>query len=121
MFSHAVHSYVVSDEVGDVLRDWKGVDRPIIYLPHSYDPGIFKEVADSARSSLRRSFGLRDDQLIVGYFGRLAEEKGLHDYFDAIRLLDKQKDLKNIFFWFMGNVTYPLRSFQLLRESAAHI
>ena len=110
-----------SDEVGDVLRDWKGVDKPIIYLPHSYDPGIFKEVADSARSSLRHSFGLRDDQLIVGYFGRLAEEKGLHDYFDAIRLLDKQKDLKNIFFWFMGNVTCPLRSFQLLRERAAHI
>lgn len=43
-------------------------------------------------TEVRRSLGLRDNELVVAYVGRVAREKGLDDLLDAMRLLRQLPD-----------------------------
>lgn len=58
----------------DKLREW-GVTTPIAYWSRGIDHDRF----DPARRSLewRRSLGIGDDEVAVGFLGRLVKEKGL--------------------------------------------
>jgi glycosyltransferase involved in cell wall biosynthesis len=74
----------VSDYPSRLERDF-GFDRQRICVIHN---GVeFREQPISAARQLevRRSHGIADTELLIGYFGRLAEDKGVHLLLEAMR------------------------------------
>lgn len=67
--------------VGDVLRR-KGFEGEIVVIPHFVDLDLFRPLD---RSELREELGLRGT--VLGYIGRLTEEKGIADLQRAAELL----------------------------------
>lgn len=96
------HAYVVADEVGDVLKR-KGYSKPIRFLPHSYDPELFKPLPQADRAKERRKLGIAPDAVVVSYFGRLTEEKGLRDLLEAMRLASGDPAFARTHFLYVGN------------------
>ena len=103
VFKHSTYAFSVASEVTDVLKEWKRYTKEIKYLPHSYDPAIFRRPSPEKRDSLRSEFKLELDDFIIGYLGRLSSEKGLEDLLDAINLLEKETHNKRPHFLFVGN------------------
>ena len=68
-------------DIGDVLRA-KGFEREIVIIPHFVDTELFRTLDGS---ELRGELGLSGT--VVGYLGRLTEEKGLEDLRDAAEIL----------------------------------
>ena len=87
IFSESTHAYSVAEEVTQVLRQ-KGYQKEIRYLPHSYDPNLFKPLTDEEKSLRKKKLGIPDYKKIVSYFGRLADEKGIHDFLGAIEQVE---------------------------------
>ena len=58
VFKHSTYAFSVASEVTEVLRDWKGYQKEIKYLPHSYDPKIFKKPSPQLKKELRAKFNL---------------------------------------------------------------
>lgn len=83
-FSRASAALAGSEEAKEVLRK-KGFGKPIAVIPQfGVDTGIFqKRPADG----LKRELGLEPDSFVVGYMGRLVEEKGLVFLMQAAALL----------------------------------
>ena len=67
-----------SREALSVLRD-KGYRRPATVVPNGVDPELFRPVN---REECRRKIGV--EGFVVGYIGRLVEEKGLMDLLEAM-------------------------------------
>jgi glycosyltransferase involved in cell wall biosynthesis len=76
-----------SDEATAVVRA-KGYAGPAAVVGYGVDPRIFKP-AD--RSEVRKALGF--EGFVVGYAGRLIEEKGLNDLIDALVLLPSHVNL----------------------------
>jgi glycosyltransferase involved in cell wall biosynthesis len=89
IFKESTHAYSVADEVTDVLRK-KGYQKEIRYLPHSYDPEIFKVLTGEENKAKRLDLGLPLDRKVVSYFGRLTEEKGIKNFLQATKGLESQ-------------------------------
>jgi glycosyltransferase involved in cell wall biosynthesis len=69
----------------DLLRSW-GVTTPISIWSRGVDHAKFNP---SKRSmEWRRSLGIGDDEVVIGYLGRLVLEKGLDVFADVIRRLE---------------------------------
>lgn len=73
-----------SQVMGEILRDW-GVPTPVTRWSRGVDHDRF----NPARRSLgwRRSLGIGDDEIAIGFLGRLVKEKGLDVFAAAIRAL----------------------------------
>ena len=67
-------------EAKDVVR-WKGISKVCKYFPFSFDSTAYKEVNRVVES----------DEIILGYMGRISEEKGIKLLIEAIELLREQK------------------------------
>lgn len=102
VYRRAAGAFVVSEEVGQVLRG-KGFSGGIQQLHHSYDPELFKVRAPSERHRIRDDFALPKDAIVVGYFGRLTVEKGLLDLAAALQQLAAKSGLPPWFFCCVGN------------------
>ncbi len=102
VFARSAFCFSVSDEVSDVLK-WKGFGGDIRYLPHSFDPERFREIAPPTKSEIRRGLGLREESCVVGYFGRLEPEKGMDDLFRAVEILEERGHTDQIEFLIVGN------------------
>lgn len=72
---------VVNEAAGGVARA-KGYQGRIDYLPYTLDPARYQ---GGPREALRQAWGL--EGLIVGYVGRLVEEKGLWELVAAMEAL----------------------------------
>ena len=79
--------FAPSESMAQVLRDQR----------MSYDVGIWsrgvdREIFNPARRDLawRRSLGIADDELAIGFVGRLVMEKGLDVFSDAIDMLARR-------------------------------
>lgn len=102
VFRESTHAYSVAEEVTDVLR-WKGYSKDIRYLPHSFDPEIFCPLSSAERSAQRRALGLPEDALVIGYLGRMTEEKGIDDLMQALNRGLGNSALRDAWAVFIGN------------------
>jgi glycosyltransferase involved in cell wall biosynthesis len=102
IYGRSHHAYVVADEVGDVLR-WKGYAKDVRYLPHSYDPALFRPRMPDERLATRAKLKIPLDRLVVAYFGRLTEEKGIADLLETVELSRREPVFERAHFLVVGN------------------
>ena len=76
-----------SQMMGEILREW-GVPTPV----SRWSRGVNHDRFSPARRDLewRRSLGIADDEIAVGFLGRLVKEKGLDVFADAMHALDRR-------------------------------
>ncbi|MDO7842957.1 glycosyltransferase family 4 protein [Sphingomonas immobilis] len=76
-----------SQMMGEILREW-GVTTPVTRWSRGVDHDRF----NPARRSLewRRALGIADDEIAIGFLGRLVKEKGLDVFAKAIHALQKR-------------------------------
>jgi phosphatidylinositol alpha 1,6-mannosyltransferase len=74
-----------SQMMGEILREW-GVKTPIT----RWSRGVNHDRFNPTRRSLewRRSLGIADDEVAVGFLGRLVKEKGLDVFAQAVHALN---------------------------------
>jgi phosphatidylinositol alpha 1,6-mannosyltransferase len=74
-----------SQMMGEILREW-GVKTPVT----RWSRGVNHDRFNPSRRSLewRRSLGIADDEIAVGFLGRLVKEKGLDVFAQAMHALD---------------------------------
>lgn len=73
-----------NNDAKDVLRK-KGFNKKIVVMPQfGVDPEIFRR---SDPSELKSRLGIKKDQFVIGYIGRLVEEKGVLDLLIAVSRL----------------------------------
>ncbi len=84
VYRQSAFAFPVSKSVEDVLR-MKGLHAPTTVLPLGIDPAVYRPRADAADLATR----LRSDQreFLIGYLGRLTEEKGLRTLLIALSKL----------------------------------
>ena len=73
-----------SSSVENVLRQ-KGFRGDCQFLPYAADPSIYFPRADV--SDLRAKWQIREDEVVVGYLGRIIEEKGFKTLLHALALI----------------------------------
>jgi len=66
-----------------------------------YDPD---QINPREQEQLRRKFNIKDDDRVIGFVGRLVEEKGLLDLFQAVRIV--RESIDNIKLLVIGNTDY---------------
>jgi len=102
VYRRAAGAFAVSDEVEHVLRV-KGFRASIQRLHHSYDPALFKARSKHEKQRIRDEFGIPQNAMVIGYFGRLTLEKGLIDLTSALQIIAREADLPPWFFCCVGN------------------
>jgi glycosyltransferase involved in cell wall biosynthesis len=75
MAERADHVMTVSNAARDYMRDVDGIGRDIDVVYLGFDFGRLVPNAES-RARIRREFGIRDDEFVIGYVGNFAEGKG---------------------------------------------
>ena len=86
-YNRASHVLVPSASIASLLRDW-GVTTPVSIWSRGIDHGRFKpERRDPA---WRRSLGIADEEVAVGFLGRLVKEKGLGIFAAVARELQRR-------------------------------
>jgi len=78
---------VPSNSIAELLRDW-GVATPIGIWSRGIDHDRFKPARRS--EEWRRSLGIADDAIVLGFLGRLVLEKGLDIFADVIAELHRR-------------------------------
>ena len=84
VFARSTAAFSVASEVTETLR-WKGYEKKIIDLPHSFDPEYFRPLSRTERVSRRNALAFPSDAIVVSYFGRLTAEKGIDEFLGAAR------------------------------------
>ncbi len=102
VFKRSSFALVISQEVSSVL-DWKRYKNKTHSLPHSYDPALFQILNPKDKAELRKSLNIPMNSIVVSYFGRLAEEKGILDLLNAMSSILSKPQFENIHFLCVGN------------------
>lgn len=86
-YSRVEQVFTPGKSTADILRDW-GVTTPIA----TWSRGVDHDRFTPARRSLdwRRSLGIADDEVAVGFLGRLVLEKGLDIFSEVARELTRR-------------------------------
>ncbi|MGD0283476.1 MAG: glycosyltransferase family 4 protein [Dissulfurispiraceae bacterium] len=94
IFKNADSAIAGNDEAGDVLRK-KGFDKNIAVIPQfGVDPDMFNKINSD---NLRSRIGLETDKFVVGFMGRLVDEKGVRDLIRAVALVRGRERLLVLF------------------------
>lgn len=98
-FTALSSDYLLSQSKEDIdVAVKSGICRAgkIFYLGNGIDTSRFSpEACKTARLALRQSMGFRDEDFIVGSFGRLVYEKGFSELFKAAKILiEKHANIK---------------------------
>jgi len=97
VFKNTDSAIAGNEEAKDTLKR-KGFDKNITVIPQfGVDPDIFKKMTFS---DTRSDIGLGADKFIVGYMGRLVEEKGV---LDLIRAVARVKGRANLLLLLIGS------------------
>ncbi|QDZ07345.1 glycosyltransferase family 1 protein [Sphingomonas panacisoli] len=86
-YNRADQIVVPAPSSGELLRGW-GVTKPIGIWSRGVDHNRFKPEARSFE--WRRSLGIADDEVAVGFLGRLVLEKGLDIFADVMNELTRR-------------------------------
>jgi len=84
----SLHALLVVNRAGEVAFANLGYRR-IVRIPLGYDPGIFYSNT-LLKEGMRNQLAIQPDEVVVGYFGRMVEQKGVHL---LIRALAQLQDL----------------------------
>ena len=76
-----------SPSMGALLREW-GVTTPITIWSRGIDHDRFRP--DRRSLDWRRSLGIADDEVAIGFLGRLVKEKGLDVFADVVTELNRR-------------------------------
>lgn len=106
LYSRCSHLIVPSQSIADSLT-WRDLSTPKKIINLGVDTNKFKPSSDEQKCiSLRESLGVRLDQLIIGYHGRIAREKDLstlmrafiklRSHYPSVRLLVVGSGVKSI-------------------------
>jgi len=79
-------AFPVSQGALEILRK-KGYSAPADVLPLAVDPEVYRRRPDWAAGE-RTALGIGKDEFVIGYVGRLVEEKGLATLFKALARLN---------------------------------
>ena len=78
-------------KVKDVLKTY-GVTTPIYVIPTGIELDKFKkDIPDDFRNKFYRKYGISDSDIIVGYLGRVAEEKNIDEIIDFVKSIDDKR------------------------------
>ena len=77
----------VSPDLADACRELGVAEHRLSYIPNAIEPDVFRRQRNTADA--RRALGLPIDKPIVGFVGRLNQEKGLDR---ALRLLPELRE-----------------------------
>lgn len=102
VFGRSRGAFVISREAEEVLR-WKDFSGRAQVLPHSLNQAKFYPVSGEEKSVRRRKFGLPSEDFLVGYFGRLTEEKGIRDFLSCAEMLLAAPMGRRVSFVAVGN------------------
>lgn len=69
-----------TEKIRELLYGY-GVDRPIYVIPSAIDTQRYAQVDPALRYKLRADLGIRPDECILMYAGRLAKEKNIDELF----------------------------------------
>lgn len=83
-YPHCAQTYVAAASMADELRA-HGVRANFVEAPFGVDPAQFNVSRRSAE--WRRALGIADDEVVVGFVGRLVWEKGLAVFADVLNSL----------------------------------
>ncbi len=83
-YNRATRVLVPTPSMGEVLRG-SGVTTPLSFWPRGVDHARFRPQARSLE--WRRSLGIGDDEVAIGFLGRLVLEKGLDVFADVVAAL----------------------------------
>jgi len=86
-YNRADQIVVPAQSSGDLLRSW-GVTKPIGIWSRGVDHNCFRPQARSLE--WRRSLGIADDEVAIGFLGRLVLEKGLDIFADVMNELTRR-------------------------------
>ena len=87
-YSQCEHIYVPSPSMADVLRQ-HGISKGLRLWSRGVDTARFNPALRSLE--WRRGHGIRDDEVLVNFTGRLVWEKGLRVYADVIEGLQERR------------------------------
>ena len=102
VFGQSVSAFSVASEVSEVLR-WKGYQKSILDLPHSFDPVCFFRPSEIEKNKLKAALGITPGAKVVSYFGRLTSEKGLAEILSVMRGSLNNASFDSAHFLFVGN------------------
>lgn len=86
-YSQCEHIYVPSESMADVLRS-HGIDRGLRLWSRGVDTSRFSPALRSME--WRRSHGVRDNEVLISFVGRLVWEKGLRVFANVIQGLQQR-------------------------------
>jgi glycosyltransferase involved in cell wall biosynthesis len=79
-------AFPVTDAITKVLRE-KGFTGDVTLCPFPFDPSLYHEYTEAERQEMIRR---TDGEVIIGYVGRMVEQKGLKTLIEAIALLPRR-------------------------------
>jgi glycosyltransferase involved in cell wall biosynthesis len=85
---------VLSKYHSTLLKSFKIENDRIQYIQNFVDTNQFKPVEQETKKSLRRQFGLNNNDFIITYVGRFIESKGIKYILEAFKELSHYKDIK---------------------------
>jgi len=78
----------VSSELSEKIKMIIGNDRTVNVIPNAVDPNIF--YPDDSDPEIRKSLGLNDEELLIGFSGELRHKKGLAFFPNALSEVRKK-------------------------------
>ena len=81
------HVYAPSQSMADALRD-QGVEKGLRLWPRGVDTHRFNPSRRDA--AWRHAIGVRDDEPLVSFIGRVVREKGISTFAEVVRSLEEQ-------------------------------
>jgi len=86
VFNQSDFAFPVTKDVRDVLNH-KGFDNTATVLPLGIDAELYSPSPDDA---LRQQWASQEGTVVIGYLGRLVEEKGLSTLIDALAHIEAE-------------------------------
>lgn len=114
------NSLLTRDYVANSIKSIEGFPEPVRHLVEVIYTGVdpARLAATRSREDVRSEWNLRPDDRVVGFLGRIAQDKGVERIVDAVRELNPR--YQAVFVGFTGNFAdYELRFKQICEERLA--
>ena len=73
-----------TEKIRELLHGY-GVDKPIYVIPSAIDTGRYTNCRPELRQTIRAELGIRPDECVLLYAGRLAKEKNIEELFHFLQ------------------------------------
>lgn len=105
----------VQEKTEDVMRDYYGVKKNIHVIPLGTDTERFK-FNNNERLKIRKKYGIKNNDFVIIYTGKLIESKGVEILFQAFNNLCKDKSNIRLMIVGQGSSEYTTNCVSKLEE-----